>query len=158
MNKRIGVSLGLFFYALNTILACSCIGETSATKAVKNAATVFVGKVISKEKIAVAYPNQGPQFIFNIYHNKFTFKVLRKIKGEIVADNIEVITGMGSGDCGFQFMIGKEYVVYANWKDQYVNEGERIPKFLFTNICTRTTNKVAEEEDAIAKGGRRIRK
>ena len=39
-------------------------------------------------------------------------------------------TGLGGGDCGFDFEVGKQYLVYA-FKDE---AGE-----LSTNICTRTT-------------------
>ena len=42
---------------------------------------------------------------------------------------VDLTTGMGGGDCGYPFEVGKQYLVYA-WKDQSGN--------LSTNICAGT--------------------
>jgi hypothetical protein len=47
-----------------------------------------------------------------------------------------VTTGWGNGDCGFDFEVGKEYVVYAS------DEGQ-----LETSICSGTSLLVAGTQD-----------
>lgn len=59
---------------------------------------------------------------------KITFNVSRTYKGKIER-SATVITGVGHGDCGFDFEVGKRYLVYA-YRD---SSGE-----LSTGICTAT--------------------
>jgi hypothetical protein len=56
-------------------------------------------------------------------------------------------TGLGGGDCGFDFEVGKEYLVYA-FKDE---TGE-----LSTNICTRTTRLEKSSENLAYPSGKRV--
>jgi hypothetical protein len=51
---------------------------------------------------------------------------------------IEILTGQGSGDCGYAFQIGVDYVVYA-----YKNAEGRLE----TNICSRTRTLAQATED-----------
>jgi hypothetical protein len=63
-------------------------------------------------------------------HRTVTFNVLHAYRGLVVA-NIRVLTGLGGGDCGFDFEIGKKYLVYAS----RVNT-----ETLFTSICSGTSS------------------
>ncbi len=54
---------------------------------------------------------------------------------------VTVFTGMGDGDCGFNFQIGKSYLVYANNETQ---DGEEL---LRTNICTRTAEVTSDVDE-----------
>jgi hypothetical protein len=51
---------------------------------------------------------------------------------------IEILTGYGGGDCGYQFQVGIEYVIYA-----YKNSAGRLE----TGICTRTRPLAEAAED-----------
>jgi hypothetical protein len=51
---------------------------------------------------------------------------------------IEIVTGLGGGDCGYAFQTGKDYVVYAHLDAQ----GR-----LATGICSRTRPSEQAEED-----------
>ena len=51
---------------------------------------------------------------------------------------IEIVTGTGGGDCGYEFQIGVDYVVYA-----YKNAEGRLE----TNICSRTRTLAKAAED-----------
>jgi len=57
-----------------------------------------------------------------------TFDILRSYRG-VQGQRVEVETGLGGGDCGFGFEIGKEYLVYADRTES----GQ-----LSTGICTAT--------------------
>lgn len=87
----------------------------------------------------------------NMYFNKFTFKINELYKGKIKIDTIEIITGMGHGDCGYEFEIGKSYVVYASKRNKFYEEGAKVTTFLYTDICFRTTEQVEEERAKIEK-------
>jgi hypothetical protein len=51
---------------------------------------------------------------------------------------IEIVTGLGGGDCGYEFQTGVDYVVYA-----YKNADGRLE----TNICSRTRTLAEAAED-----------
>ena len=57
-----------------------------------------------------------------------TFNVSRSYAGQ-QGKTVDLTTGMGGGDCGYPFEVGKQYLVYA-WKDQ---SGK-----LSTGICSGT--------------------
>lgn len=51
-----------------------------------------------------------------------------------VSRDVMVETGLGDGDCGYDFQVGREYLVFA---DDYRNGG------WYTNICSLTTQNAA---------------
>ena len=59
---------------------------------------------------------------------KVTFKVENSWKGTLPTEVI-LFTGRGGGDCGYRFLVGQDYLVYAYGKDL---------DHLSTNICQRT--------------------
>ena len=85
------------------------------------ATAVFSGRVtaISRERARYSY-------------QRVTFQVEQRWKGA-VADETVIFTGSGGGDCGYNFVQGAEYLVYA-----YDSGGEFRPAGLQTGICLRT--------------------
>ena len=140
-----------FLFAWGSLFACSCIGETSVKDGLKESSVVFVGRVVSQEEITIPYKLSGTQTIIKYHYYKVILKVQKVYKGKVKEDTVEIITGIGNGDCGYSFETNKDYVVYSKFKDRYFNGGNKVSKFLYTDICTRTTSKVAEEEDNIKK-------
>ncbi|HTP67906.1 MAG TPA: hypothetical protein VMJ35_03305 [Dongiaceae bacterium] len=63
-------------------------------------------------------------------HRAVSVRVLHVYRGQ-VSGNVIVLTGMGIGDCGFDFETGKQYLVYADRIDA---------ESLFTSICTGTSS------------------
>ncbi len=65
-------------------------------------------------------------------------------KGKITNDTLTIYTGLGGGDCGIRFEIGKKYIVYGE-KETYfgqVNNNFNFPKAkntIWTYNCMRTT-------------------
>ena len=57
-----------------------------------------------------------------------SFQILHSYRGD-QRKTTRLVTGLGGGDCGFDFEVGRQYLVYA-FRDE---AGE-----LSTNICTRT--------------------
>ncbi len=125
MNKII---FTIFFFAFFTVLnannalACSCVpqGDESikqqVEKSYKNSTAVFSGEVVEVIK--------SP----DVYFVEVKFKVDKSWKNGF-QDEITITTGRGGGDCGYEFEVGKKYLVYV--------DGEK--NKLKTNICTRTS-------------------
>jgi len=79
-----------------------------------------IGDVISTE--ATDLDRDGPLILVSL-------RVFHSYRGD-QRKSMQLSTGLGGGDCGFDFEVGKQYLVYA-FKDE---TGE-----MSTNICTRTT-------------------
>jgi hypothetical protein len=63
--------------------------------------------------------------------------VTRAYRG-VTGERIDIFTGQGDGDCGYPFVIGQAYLVYANHSPR--------AKVLATSICT-TTKAVGDADD-----------
>ena len=125
MNKIIfTTSLFAFFTVLSasSVLACSCVPqgsqsiETQVKEAYTNSTAVFVGEVVE----VIEKPD--------VYITEVKFKDVKSWKNEF-KDAVSITTGRGGGDCGYEFEVGKKYLVYA--------DGDK--NKLSTNICTRTS-------------------
>jgi hypothetical protein len=142
----------LIFYVLLILLlankagACSCSkGARLVKDEVKRSTLVMVAKVISLEEINievedssfVAKPSQ------NTYFYKVTFRVSTLFKGTKKGQKVVVYTGLGKGDCGFLFVVGKRYILYGNksaspfWRNQEASP-KGMDEAYWTDICTRT--------------------
>ncbi len=124
------------------VFGCTCAAPPEVKTASELAAwtradAVFEGKVESVElrwrlkeaqigdvisTTATDLDRDGPLVLVSL-------EVLHSYRGE-QWKHTWITTGLGGGDCGFDFEVGKQYLVYA-FKDE---AGE-----LSTNICTRTT-------------------
>lgn len=63
-------------------------------------------------------------------HRVVEFAVARVFRGVTQKDHVSVITGLGVGDCGYVFMPGENYLVYATaWPNG----------LWFTSICSGTS-------------------
>ena len=101
---------------------CSCMRPEEPGAAREGATAVFLGTVVRDSVVMVqasgdAYP----------MHRVVTLAVDARWKGT-AADTVHLATGMGGGDCGYGFMRGGRYLVFAY--------GE--PARLSTGICTLT--------------------
>ena len=95
------------------------------------ASSVIVEGRIEKQEV-VTGPMGPPSNALSMtpagVHRIVTLFVLRAYRGRI-AQRTAILTGMGGGDCGFDFETGEEYLVDA----RVMKDGT-----LFTSICTGT--------------------
>lgn len=134
------IFLFLFITTASVSYACSCIliSKPKVENGLKNSDVVFVGAVIGVEKITeVDSVGSGEsKKVFSVSSYIYTFKVEKKYKRKrrrYLRDTIvKIRTGSGGGDCGFPFIKGEKYIVYAQKEKGY--------KLLTTDICTRTTH------------------
>jgi Carboxypeptidase regulatory-like domain len=103
-------------------LACSCMLSGPPCQAAWSADVVFSGTVRAIERI------EGSPGDPAFHPVRVTFDVDRGYIN-VPSGVVEITTGSGGGDCGYRFVTGKRYLVYA-WK--------RPPSELTTGICSRT--------------------
>jgi hypothetical protein len=104
---------------------------------------IFTGKVIGKEikttEIYVAELDKKQTYVRAV----FTFEIIDKISGKFNVEKIEIVTSDGEESCGFEFQIGKKYLVFSRIYDQriafspYLNQ-EKVKPFYSTDLCMRT--------------------
>ncbi len=129
--------------------ACSCVGLRSIKEEVRVSDVVFTGVVLSKRTFNVNDSISMGGFI--IQNAEYSILVTKRLKGLIQKDTIKIITGIGGGDCGFPFLIGNEYIVYANFSTKYFQQGKKVDLFLTTNSCKRTKIKTKKEVRKISR-------
>ena len=99
--------------------ACSCDAIGPPCQNAFRVDAVFLGTV----RAITTYTTADPPYP----RRRVVFAVERAFRG-IQDATAQVTTGMGGGDCGYEFKDGERYVVYAH----------RIDGRLVTGICTRT--------------------
>lgn len=126
----------LFFYLPSITFACSCIGKSKINTEIKKTDILFSGKVISKKIFSVKIEYVPEEF----YPKKVEYEVLviKKYKGNILTDTLKIVTGIGNGDCGFNFLINHTYIIYGMYSKKKLESGETVDEFIETDICTRT--------------------
>lgn len=134
MNKIIVLAFACFF-PLN-IWACSCIGEKTVKEEVSKSDVIFSGKIISKNIFTVNDDNLPSGLVLK--KAEYIILVTKIYKGQTTSDTLKLITGVGSGDCGYEFAIGSEYIIYSVRSNKYFESGNKVETFLYTDICTRT--------------------
>lgn len=116
MMKKISIAvlLGMFFvltYTPTTVHACSCIARVySPQEKLEASEAVFLGRVTS-----VSVNGASTQ-------NTVTFDVDQYWKGNITKQQ-KIITSSSSASCGYDFTVGTQYIVYANYSDNQYTVG-----------------------------------
>lgn len=100
-------AVAVFLFAAETSYACSCFASDAPLKtqvegAYKDSAAVFTGKVLSVE------PSPGEATYVTV-----KFAVSKTWKGS-KGKTISITTEKDSAMCGYNFAVGKQYVVYAH--------------------------------------------
>lgn len=113
------------------VAACTCaLDPSTCGSGWKTGDVIFVGLVKSKvplDRVEV----EGSSFLIGRGYSYY-IQVIESLRGPyLVGQEIVIETGAGGGDCGYPFIAGSEYLVYANGS-----------KRLGTNICTPTQPKV----------------
>ena len=132
------LAITLFVAMLTTesVFGCSCMGGSTPCHAFGGSSAVFVGTVIAV-KTAERNPAAKPSEV-DWTPRTFKFSVEQAYLG-VEGAEVEVATGMGGGDCGYDFKLGERYLVYA------YRSGEN--NRLATGICTRTKPYAMANED-----------
>lgn len=137
----------LLIISYQNISACTC-DYPDVNSAMKYNDAIFLGKVISIEKIEKPVLWTVNDTVIIPFQN--VKLIQQKIyKGRFQTDTITIQTENGTGMCGFPFQIGEQYIIYANWTTYNIVKENRKSQYLYTSICTRTTNDINKEIEAI---------
>jgi len=126
--------------------ACSCLEPGPPAEALQQADAVFAGRVVAVERADQEVAGH------HLQRRKVTLDVATVWKGcgdgEPLAEARRVVlwTGLGGGDCGYDFEPDASYLVYA----YAAGDGEE--RFLTTGICSRTRRVEAAGDDLAALG------
>ena len=120
--------VGLFSFLIVTMFpppqtaqACSCVPPESVQKELEKSDAVFRGVVTDMEKPAQFFGGSSGDLV------EVTLEVEETWKG-VETKEVIVQTAISSASCGFEFEVGKEYLVYA----RQTGEG------LHVSLCSRT--------------------
>src|SRR5207247_1920928 len=114
----------LMVVASTEVFPCTCIGPYQAktmrgvaewyTKQ-PGVASIFEGKVIKQElhKGSVGAPASAMSMTGSGQFRQVDFAITRVFRGN-KQDQVSVLTGLGGGDCGYNFQTGQTYLVYAS--------------------------------------------
>ncbi|MEK5252867.1 hypothetical protein NST74_05325 [Paenibacillus sp. FSL F4-0125] len=128
----------LIFMALLTVrpsvtYACSCVVPAEPLEALESSTAVFVGKVVKiKEPRGTIISSADPV--------KVTFEVGSSWKG-VEGNKVTLTTALSSASCGFEFVEGESYIVYAN--DNREGDSGK----LVASLCSRTKLLASASED-----------
>ncbi len=132
MNKKNGLFLFLTISVIS-VYACDTIKQE-----LKIRDAVFVGKVISLEKIC--FKEKYSTRCLYLYKVKFQAEAI--YKGKIKSDTIEIFTNESSdGMHGFPFKMQTKYIVYSYYRRSFYNDSEGPfvkKKYLFVHDKTKT--------------------
>lgn len=150
MKTNIYIILFLLLHHSST--ACSCIGKRTVSGEFEKSDAVFTGKILTKNNFLVR--DSSLPTGYKMYRAEVKVLVLKVYKGHFVKDTINIITGVGGGDCGVDFIIGREYILYTNYVNKYFEAATSIIPFLYTDICTRTMINNKKERKELKKSCR----
>jgi hypothetical protein len=141
MKSRCLFVLLLVCLGSSTVLPCTCggpnqarsmrdVAEWYATR--PDVALIFEGKVVRQEVrgTPVGSPSAAMSITPSGKHRVVEFDVARVFRGSN-QPHLSVVSGLGTGDCGYMFWPGESYLVYAS-------SGPR--GLWFTSICSGTTS------------------
>jgi|GEM_PF-2175985 len=123
--------------------ACTCIGNITTESSLKKCDVAFYGKIISQDTLTVKDDALPPGLIEKKVKSRFV--IHQVFKGKLINDTVTIVSGVGHGDCGFLFSVGKKYIVYSVYQNKYFAAGSIVPQFLETDICSGS--KIASRKD-----------
>lgn len=122
------LALVVFIGSPSDAPACSCTNLPDFTRAYQQSQAIFMGEVLEIASAAPEYP----------YDVRVTFQVEADWKGDVGA-TVAVLTPDNEGTCGFPFVVGTRYLVYAL--------GAPYSGELSTGLCWRTHETWPEDPD-----------
>lgn len=142
------------------VFACSCIGERTVKEEIKHSDAVVNGTIISKNLVTLFDSTSAALYgkanndhlnrsLYETTVAKYEFVITSRYKGRFKSDTIEVYTGLGNGDCGIRFEVGKTYLIYGMMKTYFgqLNNDTPFPtgkNIIWTDTCSRTTSRTEE--------------
>ena len=155
----------LTFIGTRNSFACYCEGESTVSGSVKYADAVFSGEVISRiwttnyDSLGIVVTGDTSKMYFK--WREFPTAVVeimvdKMYKGKLISETLTILTPRHGTACGYDFQVGKKYIVYATIYDELLGLDKLIRrtfdnKTYWTHRCTRTMHWNQDEENEIIK-------
>jgi hypothetical protein len=134
----LSIATVLLTLPISDVIACDCMfGGSPPCEEYWRSEAVFAGKVIKKSTFYAEEGEGNSRYKYQQILARFSIE--QAFKG-VAGDEVEIVTGMGDGDCGYHFKDGERYVVYA------IRDG-RDKSRLYSGICNRIKLVAEAEED-----------
>ncbi|TNE78448.1 MAG: hypothetical protein EP332_14150 [Bacteroidetes bacterium] len=115
---------------------CSCIGKSDTVQSIHPKQMLVSGTIIKSMIVEQQIGDSMPGYpVFRRKSAIYLMAIDTVYQGKRIADTVEIHTGIGGGDCGYPFEIGKRYIVFAS---NYPLKFFKTNRILKTNICTYT--------------------
>ncbi|RFN58171.1 hypothetical protein [Marixanthomonas ophiurae] len=129
------ILLTLLLITTTKLSACTCAEENNSfRKKVKtkflSSDVIFTGTVLSRKELS----NTSKKVFGSPV--RFTFKISEMIKGKLQHSQIDIITNSDEPSCGYEFEVGKTYLVYSRQSDYYTHVTKSKSDFI-TGLCAR---------------------
>jgi hypothetical protein len=115
---------------------CSCVPSDPVSATRSGHETIFEGRVLLVRDTTI-WRTEGPRLL----HVRRVWRTVTlgvdRVWNGVPNDTVQVLTGLGGGDCGYEFREGETYVVFADSSDPWIAPGGGGP--LVTSICSHTT-------------------
>ena len=110
LKSVVGVAVIVMAFSVTNAFGCFCGGGGAPCEDYGKAAAVFVGTPIALRTVERSPTRNREEMEYG--PRIFTFSVEQTFLG-LQTSEIEVSTGMGSSDCGYDFKLGTRYLIYA---------------------------------------------
>jgi hypothetical protein len=127
----------LLALSISDVKACTCGFVGPPCEEYWQSQAVFAGKVIKKSTFYVEEGEGDSRYKYQQVLVRFSIEQV--FKG-VAGDEVEIVTGLSGGDCGYHFKDGESYVVYA------IRSG-RDKSRLYSGICNRIKLVAEADED-----------
>lgn len=124
MKKTACFLVGLLLLA-HPAMPCSCGHLRPVAEAFEQSSLVVLARVAHlddryswwhriKARLGLFPDGSNPAEYYDFFGYRVTLTVERAWKGASDSATVTILTGRGGGDCGYLFMMGERYLVYAS--------------------------------------------
>jgi hypothetical protein len=136
--KKTFLLILILFLSISESFACSCIRTNESLsvkveKAFTQADLIIKGTVIGMKKF-----NDG-KYKFSGNPIIYEFEITKTIKGKTEKVIIEIASAESGASCGYNFEMGKSYLVYARKSNEFSFKTKNESDFV-TSLCDRNQN------------------
>jgi|TARA_B100000767_G_C19483988_1_gene417393 hypothetical protein len=133
--KKTFLLILIFTFTLTKTFACSCIRTNESLSVKVEKAFTQADLIISGTVVGIKKFKEG-KYIFSGNPVIYEFEITKTIKGKIKKEIVEIASAESGASCGYNFEIGKSYLVYARKSNQYSSKTKNESDFV-TSLCDR---------------------